>query len=210
MGNRAVVRAIERIAQGARKRGGKRFGQIILAGADVDADVFRQRCVAFTRTARRTTMYVSSRDRAIEAAGWLYGFPRAGLMPPVLVAPGIDTIGVSNVDITQLGHGYVAESREVLHDIYELIRHDVARLEFVRIGLRSLKSRMIAYTSTPYHSDQTRRPIGARPDEEVGISLLITGRVDSPGMADKRLRHMVAPRPIRATGFWDLTLAQRS
>ena len=30
-------------------------------------------------------------------------------MPPVLVVPGIDTINVANVDLTQLGHGYIAE-----------------------------------------------------------------------------------------------------
>jgi hypothetical protein len=43
------------------------------------------------------------------------------LVPPVLVAAGIDTINVTSTDMTMLGHGYVAEARDVLRDIYELI-----------------------------------------------------------------------------------------
>jgi hypothetical protein len=42
-------------------------------------------------------------------------------MPPVCVASGIDTVAVTNVDLTLLGHGYIGEARGVLTDIYELI-----------------------------------------------------------------------------------------
>jgi esterase/lipase superfamily enzyme len=136
MGNRGVLRAVDRIARRTRKRAGKRFGQVILAAADVDADVFRQRCAAYTRVARRATLYVSTRDFAVEASRWLHDFPRAGLMPPVLVAPGIDTINVANVDLTQLGHGYIAEARDVLADIHHLIRRDTPPEH--RFGLRAM------------------------------------------------------------------------
>jgi hypothetical protein len=57
-------------------------------------------------------------------------------MPPVLVAPGIDTINVANVDLTQLGHGYVAEARDVLADIHHLIREDMPPER--RFGLRAM------------------------------------------------------------------------
>jgi len=40
---------------------------------------------------------------------WLHGSPRAGLTPPTLVLPDIDTINVTNAALTKLGHGYVAE-----------------------------------------------------------------------------------------------------
>jgi len=90
------------------RRTGKPFGQIILAAADVDADVFRQLCAAYAEVASRTTLYVSKRDRAVEASRWLHHFARAGVMPPTLVVPGIDTINVTNVDLTMLGHGYIA------------------------------------------------------------------------------------------------------
>jgi esterase/lipase superfamily enzyme len=106
----------------AAKRTGKLFDQIILAAPDVDADTFRQLCKAYARVSRRTTLYVSSRDKAVEAARWLHDFARAGLLPPIMVAPGIDTVNVTNADITLLGHGYVAEARGVLSDMHSLLR----------------------------------------------------------------------------------------
>jgi esterase/lipase superfamily enzyme len=40
----------------AQGRTGKPFGQIILAAADVDADVFRQLSAAYAQVANRTTL----------------------------------------------------------------------------------------------------------------------------------------------------------
>jgi esterase/lipase superfamily enzyme len=124
MGNRGVLRAIDRIANKAQRHKGVLIGQIILAAADVDADTFRGLCSAYGRVSRRTTLYVSSRDRAIEASRWLHDFVRAGLLPPIMVVPGIDTINVTNVDLTTLGHGYVAGARAVLEDMHKLLVHD--------------------------------------------------------------------------------------
>jgi esterase/lipase superfamily enzyme len=138
MGNRGVLRAVNRIAATAQRRTGKPFGQIILAAADVDADVFRQLSAAYAEVASRTTLYVSKRDRAVEASRWLHHFARAGLMPPTLVVPGIDTINVTNVDLTMLGHGYVAEARDVLIDMHALITRGAAPNE--RFGLREAKN----------------------------------------------------------------------
>ena len=121
MGNRGVLRAVNRIAQRAQQKSGVPFGQVILAAADVDSDTFRQLCGAYAQVARRTTLYVSERDRAVEASHWLHQFPRVGLMPPVCVASGIDTVAVTNVDLTLLGHGYIGDARGVLTDIYQLI-----------------------------------------------------------------------------------------
>jgi len=140
MGNRGVLRAINRIAAGASRRSGKIFGQFILAAADVDVDVFKQLCGAYTQLGQRTTLYISARDNAVEASRWLHGFARAGLMPPVLVAPGIDTINVTNVDLSILGHGYVAAAREVLQDMYHLIRQDLS--PEMRFGLRGAVTAM--------------------------------------------------------------------
>jgi esterase/lipase superfamily enzyme len=123
MGNRGLLRAIHRIAAAAQVQANVRFSQIILAAADVDQDTFRSLSVAYQRVADRTTMYVCSKDRAVEASRWLHGYPRAGLTPPVLVVPGIDTISVSNLDLTLLGHGYVAEARDVLQDMHHVLRN---------------------------------------------------------------------------------------
>jgi esterase/lipase superfamily enzyme len=138
MGNRGVLRAVNRIAVQAQRRTGKPFGQVILAAADVDADVFRQLSTAYAQVASRTTLYVSKRDRAVEASSWLHHFARAGLMPPTLVLPGIDTINVTNVDLTMLGHGYVAEARDVLIDMHALITRGAPPEE--RFGLREAKN----------------------------------------------------------------------
>jgi esterase/lipase superfamily enzyme len=122
MGNRGLLRAIDRIATTAAKESKVPFNQIILAAADVDRDTFARLSVAYRSVAQRTTMYVCAKDRAVEASHWLHDYPRAGLAPPVLVVPGIDTINVSNLDLTLLGHGYVAEARDVLQDMHRLIR----------------------------------------------------------------------------------------
>jgi len=124
MGNRGVLRAIDRIANKAQKHTGVLIGQVILAAADVDADTFRNLCGAYVRVSRRTTLYVSSRDRAVEASRWLHDFARAGLLPPIMIVPGIDTINVTNADLTTLGHGYVADARGVLEDMHQLLVHD--------------------------------------------------------------------------------------
>lgn len=121
MGNRGVLRAVSRIAQSAQLRSQVMFGQVILAAADVDADSFRQLSTAYARVAARTTMYVSASDKALAGSRWLHGYPRAGISPPVCIVPGIDTINVTNVDMSLLGHGYVGEVREVLQDIHRLI-----------------------------------------------------------------------------------------
>jgi esterase/lipase superfamily enzyme len=136
MGNRGLLRAIDRIAMTAAQRTSTPFDQIVLAAADVDQDTFKRLSVAYQRVARRTTMYVCSRDRAVEASHWLHDFPRAGLTPPVLVVPGIDTINVSNLDLTLLGHGYVAEARELLTDIHTLLRDGSPPSK--RFGLRRM------------------------------------------------------------------------
>jgi esterase/lipase superfamily enzyme len=139
MGNRALARAMDRIATSAAEQTQVRFNQIILAqiilaAADIDQDTFRQLGMAYQKVADRTTMYVCSKDKAVEASHWLHEYPRAGLAPPVLVVPGIDTINVSNLDLSLLGHGYVAEARDVLQDMHRLIREGTAPER--RFGLR--------------------------------------------------------------------------
>jgi esterase/lipase superfamily enzyme len=134
MGNRGILRAINRIAGDAQLQSDVHFDQIILAAADVDTDLFRNLCGACGKVSRRATLYVSEQDIAVEASKWMHKFPRAGLSPPVCVVSGIDTISVTNVDMTLLGHGYVAESREVLQDIHDLIRRGVDPSR--RFGLR--------------------------------------------------------------------------
>jgi esterase/lipase superfamily enzyme len=134
MGNRAILRAINRMTTEAATRNSVRFSQIILAAPDLDTDLFHQLCGAFKASSKRTTLYVSSRDQAVGASSWMHSFPRVGLTPPICVAQGIDTINVENVDMTMLGHGYIAEARDVLQDIHSLFAHNTPPER--RFGLR--------------------------------------------------------------------------
>jgi hypothetical protein len=54
------------------------------------------------------------------------------------VLPGIDTINVTNADLTMLGHGYVAEARNLLTDRHALTTRGAPPAE--RFGLREAKN----------------------------------------------------------------------
>jgi len=120
MGNRALIRA----ARELERAGLPSFGHIILAAPDVDRGVFLNLASAYPNVSRRTTLYVSGKDKALGFSGWLAGFTRAGYFPPVTVLSGIDTVRVQDVDLTILGHSYYAEAREVLLDMQVLLTED--------------------------------------------------------------------------------------
>ena len=124
MGNRGLARAIQRITISASRQAGIKFGQIILAAPDIEAGLFRDLARIYPEISTRTTMYVSARDRALGMSKWLQDSDRAGFTPPVMVVPLIDTVEVTNVDLTLLGHGYYAEAESVLYDIKELLEHN--------------------------------------------------------------------------------------
>ena len=64
----------------------------------------------------------------------MHKFPRVGLLPPVFVVPGIDTVNVTNVDLSLLGHGYIRNARSVLEDMYQLFLSEAPPEK--RFGLR--------------------------------------------------------------------------
>jgi len=134
MGNRGLLRAMERIVEMSESRGQVKFGQIFLAAPDVDAQVFRTLAGAYARLSERTTLYASEKDKALAMSENLHDYDRAGFIPPVTVVDGIDTVAVSEIDLTVLGHGYYAEARDVLHDMHDLLTHDTPPGN--RMGLR--------------------------------------------------------------------------
>ncbi|MDH5536836.1 MAG: alpha/beta hydrolase, partial [Betaproteobacteria bacterium] len=138
MGNRALLRSLQRIMHQAVQAGKMTFGQLLLAAPDIDAELFRELASVYGRLAQRTTLYVSAKDKALAASGIVHDHPRAGYTPPVTVLPEIDTIEVSNVDLTFLGHGYYAAARDLLHDMHELILHGSPPMS--RLGLITTKT----------------------------------------------------------------------
>lgn len=136
MGNRGILRAVNRIIATAHSRTAVRFHQFILAAADVDGDVFRKLCAPYAALGDRTTLYVSEHDNAVGASHFAHGAPRIGRIPPVPVIDQVDTVNVGPVDLSLLGHGYVAETRPVLNDMHSLIWNDVGPEK--RFGLKKL------------------------------------------------------------------------
>lgn len=124
MGNRGLLRALQRIASNAETRGKVKFGQIFLAAPDVDRDLFLDLAHLYSEHAQRATLYSSDADLAVHASSKLHAAPRAGYFTPHTVAAGIDTVAVPNFDIDLLGHSYFAQAEALLHDIYDLIRHN--------------------------------------------------------------------------------------
>jgi esterase/lipase superfamily enzyme len=124
MGNRALTSALKELA--ARQSDGDRpaFDQVLLTAPDIDADVFKSEIApAITRTAQRVTLYASSSDAALLLSKKLHGYPRAGEAGgDLVIVPGMDTVDVTSVDTSLLGHSYYGDSGSVLSDFVEVLR----------------------------------------------------------------------------------------
>jgi esterase/lipase superfamily enzyme len=133
MGNRGLLRALQRIAANAETRGKVKFGQVFLAAPDVDRDLFLDLARLYPEHAERTTLYASRRDLPVHLSSKLHDAPRAGYFVPYTVAPGVDTVAVPNFDVDLLGHSYFAQAEALLHDIYDLMRRGAAPAHRQRI-----------------------------------------------------------------------------
>ncbi len=120
MGNRAMTRALTDIAGDPQ---GPRFDQIALVAPDIDADVFRRNIAPrIVGTGKRITLYASATDEALAASERIHAAPRAGdTEPQAVVVDGIDTIDVSGLDSSFLGHSYFAENSSVIADLIYLL-----------------------------------------------------------------------------------------
>jgi esterase/lipase superfamily enzyme len=124
MGNRGLLRALQRIAANVETQGKVKFGQIFLAAPDVDRDLFLELARLYPEHSDRTTLYASDGDLPVHLAAKFHDAPRAGYYTPYTVTPGVDTVAVPNFDIDLLGHAYFAQAEALLHDIYDLMRHN--------------------------------------------------------------------------------------
>ena len=123
MGNRGLLRAVQRIAADAERRSEVKFGQIILAAPDVDRDLFLDLAHLYPEFCDRCTLYASNRDVAVHASSWVHWGHRAGYFQPYTVTAGVDTIAVPNFNVDLLGHGYFAAAERLLHDMWTILRH---------------------------------------------------------------------------------------
>ena len=122
MGNRALTEALRQLAfelQGESHL----FNEVVLAAPDVDAEIFRRDLApVITRTANRVSLYASSADQALLASKQVHGYPRAGDSGEGLVlVNGVETIDVSTIDTSLLGHSYYGDNLSILEDLADVI-----------------------------------------------------------------------------------------
>lgn len=122
MGNRAVTNVLKELYL-EYQDDGKLFNQVILAAPDVDAGVFiNDIAPKITKTAEKVTLYASSKDRALIASRNVHGYPRAGESGDGLViVDDVDTIDVTEIDTSLLGHNYYGDSDSIVADIYQVL-----------------------------------------------------------------------------------------
>jgi esterase/lipase superfamily enzyme len=124
MGNRGLLRALTNLAASSSALSKLRFGQVLLAAPDVDRDLFMRLAHVYRACSERTTLYASSADLAVRLSARFHEAPRAGYFLPYTTVDGIDSIAVPDFDLDLLGHGYFAKAGALLHDIYDLLRHN--------------------------------------------------------------------------------------
>jgi esterase/lipase superfamily enzyme len=122
MGNRALTSALRDIAL-MNKSSKPLFNEVVLTAPDIDAEVFiNDIAPAIVKTAQRVTLYASSNDEALIMSKKVHGYARAGDSgSQLIVVPGVDTVDVSAVDTSLLGHNYYGDNSTVLADIFELL-----------------------------------------------------------------------------------------
>lgn len=134
MGNRPMTAAMEQIQWQLSDAADVPFDRIVLAAPDVDADRFRRDLApSLLNVANHVTLYASSDDQALIASKQVHGYPRAGESGShIVVVPGVETIDVSGIDLSLLGHSYYGDNESMLRDLYEVVR---ARLPASRRAL---------------------------------------------------------------------------
>ncbi|WP_315853721.1 alpha/beta hydrolase [Candidatus Laterigemmans baculatus] len=125
MGNRALTSALSEISFQLSEDEQPPFDRVVLAAPDVDADHFRKDLAPrLLETSRHVTLYASSDDRALIASKQVHGYPRAGESgSQIVVVPGVETIDVSGIDLSLLGHSYYGDNGAMLRDLFQLV-HD--------------------------------------------------------------------------------------
>jgi esterase/lipase superfamily enzyme len=119
MGNRIVMQGINRLAPEAR------LANVILCAPDVGLADFEAWSPGVVARSERVTLYASENDAALIASKSLHAEQRAGDAHPPVLAKGVETIDCSTVDYTSfLGHSYYGANRQVLGDLFLLLKEN--------------------------------------------------------------------------------------
>jgi esterase/lipase superfamily enzyme len=122
-----------------------------LTAPDVDADIFRLQAQAVKTIGERTTLYASANDEALALSKRFQGYQRAGdVRPDIVIVPGVDSIDVSAVDSSFLGHSYYGDNTSVISDIARLLRTGWPPER--RCGLQSVANTLASYWTFVAHA----------------------------------------------------------
>lgn len=101
MGNRYLVRALDRLARQGKKN---LFNEVVFAAPDVSVDEFRVAWPRIKTLGRRTTVYASGRDKALQVSEVVNGKPRVGDARHPFTLPGLQTVDTTAASGGMLGH----------------------------------------------------------------------------------------------------------
>jgi esterase/lipase superfamily enzyme len=144
MGNRALTSALRDLSFLPEDRR-PRFNEVVLTAPDIDAEVFRKDIAPYiVQTADRVTLYASSNDTALAYSKTVHGYPRAGDSGRgLLVVPDMETVDVSEVDTSLLGHNYYGSNETVLADLIEVLHKSLPAQQ--RRWLRPVQAGTLKY-----------------------------------------------------------------
>jgi esterase/lipase superfamily enzyme len=121
MGTYGLTQALSKLSQSyLDKRKSPLFNQLVLAAPDIDAEVFQKEIAPkITKLAKRVSLYSSSKDVAMTVSRYYNNQRRrAGDSDPeIITLEGVDSIDVSRVDTSLVGHSYYGSNNSIITDI---------------------------------------------------------------------------------------------
>jgi esterase/lipase superfamily enzyme len=141
MGNRVLLGAMQNLLKAGWVP--KAIDKLIFAAPDEDSADFTHAMNELKKVGDRKTLYASSKDKPVWLSEVIHGYPRAGLIPPVTVADGMDTVDASELELTFLGHSDFATERPLIYDLYQLIKAKLAAKD--RQGLEKIYINGVLY-----------------------------------------------------------------
>jgi esterase/lipase superfamily enzyme/cold shock CspA family protein len=122
MGNRALTDALLQLKQEGFNL--DKVHQVVLAAPDIDAQVFTEVITPGIKgIGQQITLYASSKDKALIASRKIKdNYNRAGESGEnIVIVNGVYTVDASKVDTDFFGHGYFAETRDLIMDMHMII-----------------------------------------------------------------------------------------
>ncbi|MBI2683579.1 MAG: alpha/beta hydrolase [Acidobacteriales bacterium] len=120
LGARLLMHSLDEMGREDPASSRPKFGQVVLAAADVDSEIFRRLLPGARALSQRITAYVAADDRALGASAKVHGYPRTGRD---LDSPeGVDVIDATRTDGSDYNHNYFTQNRRVLFDLFQLLR----------------------------------------------------------------------------------------